>query len=85
VQKCLNSKLRVAKGPSATTQSYQTPSNKVAAVVSERQPAPQPTQQQAHQWPLGSTVIDDVHPNGSDDIVGSENEGLLFLYLVLRN
>lgn len=67
--------LRVAKGPSATTQSYQTPSNKVAAVVSERQPAPQPTQQEAHQWPLGSTVIDDVHPNGSDDIVGSENEG----------
>ena len=25
--------------------------------------------------PLGSTVVDEVHPNESDDIVGSKNEG----------
>lgn len=67
--------LRVAKGASTTTQPYQTPTNKVVAVVSEWQPAPQATQQQLPQLPLGSTVVDEVHPNGSDDIVGSENEG----------
>lgn len=75
--------LRVPKGPSATAQwpsataqSYQTPSNKVVAVASEWQPAPQPTQQQQPpQLPLGSKVTDEVHPNGFDDIVGSENEG----------
>jgi len=30
-------------------------------------------------------VVDEVHPNGYDDIVGSENEGLLFLYVALHN
>lgn len=68
--------LRVPKGPSPTAQSYQTPSNKVVAAASEWQLAPQPAQQQQPpQLPLSSKVTDEVHPNGSDDIVGSENEG----------